>query len=76
MLTASNEQPLDDDTKQMPPIRRLSARSLALKQQLNNSNDTVTKGSTFMGGTSDTGTDYTTTIGLCWQDTTSAQKQV
>jgi hypothetical protein len=75
MRTASNDQSLDD-TIQMPPIRRLSARSLALKQQLNSSNDTIMNGSTSKDGTSDTSTDYTTTIGLCWQETTAAQKLV
>eukprot|EP00953_Heterococcus_sp_UTEX-ZZ885_P004190 2764-Heterococcus_DN1.PRE.2 len=75
MLTASNGQSLDDDTVQMPAIRRLSARSLALKQQLNSSNDTIMNGSTLKDNTSDNSTDYTTTIGLCWQDTTAAQKQ-
>eukprot|EP00953_Heterococcus_sp_UTEX-ZZ885_P004192 2765-Heterococcus_DN1.PRE.2 len=74
MLTARNDQSLDD-TIQMPPIRRLSAKSLALKQQLNNSNDTVMNGSTLKDNTSDNSTDYTTTVGLCWQDTTAAQKQ-
>jgi hypothetical protein len=75
MLTASNDQLLDD-TIQMPPTKRLSARSLALKQQLNSSSDSAVNGDTLKDGTSDTSSDYVSTIGLCWQDNTTAQKQV
>jgi hypothetical protein len=78
VLSASNEQSLDDAI-QMPPTKRLSARSLALKQQLNSSNDSVMNGKS--GTTATTGdtsadVDHISIIGLCWQDSTAALKEV